>query len=115
MANTELLLKTLKYIEEHPDQHDQFEWVNQCGTALCFGGWAVVLATGNRPDPSNPWFVDGFTGKYSTCSSGSTMDVGEYAEKILDLNPEQADRLFHPLGTLGEVRKTVSDIINGRL
>jgi len=47
--NVELLRRTLEYITEHPEQHDQSIWARihvkeSCGTAMCLCGWAATLA-----------------------------------------------------------------------
>lgn len=41
MLNIDLLDKTMNYITEHPEQHDQGVW--RCGTSRCFAGWACTL------------------------------------------------------------------------
>lgn len=46
--NKALLKRTLQHIEEHPEEWNQDHWITlpgpSCGTAYCFGGWAVVLS-----------------------------------------------------------------------
>lgn len=41
MLNIDLLDRTMNYINEHPDEHDQGVW--RCGTSRCFAGWACSL------------------------------------------------------------------------
>lgn len=41
MLNIDLLDKTMNYIIEHPEEHDQNQW--RCGTSRCFAGWACSL------------------------------------------------------------------------
>lgn len=53
VPNLPLLRKTLEYLEEHPNQHDQYSWgttikvedalAEKCGTAMCISGWAQIL------------------------------------------------------------------------
>ena len=31
--NVELLRATMKFIEQHPEKHEQGQWATQCGTA----------------------------------------------------------------------------------
>lgn len=62
MANAAALLRTLAYIEEHPENWNQEEWAvrnpgkkwvpdNICGTAFCFAGNALV-----QEADMVPWF-----------------------------------------------------------
>lgn len=52
MPNTDLLHRTLEQCRTHPDTWNQDRWITlpgygaspYCGTAYCFGGWAVVLS-----------------------------------------------------------------------
>lgn len=46
--NNELLERTMQWIKDHPEQHDQNTWVNDCGTAACFAGWACLLNATDR-------------------------------------------------------------------
>lgn len=53
MEQVELAERVLKFIEEHPDLHDQQLWMSEsvktldeavsCGTTGCFAGWVAVL------------------------------------------------------------------------
>lgn len=118
MANRELLLRTLEYIREHPEQHDQSNYMSDCGTTFCFAGWATILHTGKRPslDLVTPgatlWWVDEDTGEqigYEGRVDG--VPVYEFAKKILGLSELHADLLFLQALTMEMVAGTVDYIL----
>jgi hypothetical protein len=49
-VNVDLLQRTLDYIEEHPEEWDQYLWGHKtpCGTTFCFAGHAALLS-GYKP------------------------------------------------------------------
>ena len=107
--NAPLLLKTLAYIETHPEEWDQTVWF--CGSAACFAGHAVLLDGGKvsndrwllpREDdpPADRW--DARDGE---------VYVELRARRILGLTEEQAERLFASYNTLDELRAQVFRLV----
>jgi hypothetical protein len=92
--NTELLQETMQYIKDHPQQHDQSVWMNECGTAGCFLGWAAIL-------------------------SGKPLDWIKYnigyaaGAKLLGLTRVEANILFASGNTRPMLELMVKDLVNG--
>lgn len=105
MANKELLLKTLQYIKDHPEEHDQNRWFKRtpCGTTACVAGTAAILS-GYRPYGWIPRYDD--EGVVSVELTGYVVEVGAehpsaeniyvepLAQDLLGLTAVQVDRLF---------------------
>jgi hypothetical protein len=87
--NVPLLRKTMEYIEAHPQEWDQDEWVakGSCGTTMCFAGTAAYLM-GAVMDPR----VD-----VSMCTlpDGSSKNIEWYAAEQLGLTVAQARAIFY--------------------
>lgn len=85
--NVDLLRKTMDQIREHPELHDQdwFVSYNDCGTAHCFGGWALAL-------------------------TGRVRFTWRDARQVLGLNAEQALTLFSPANTRSILEQMVEDL-----
>lgn len=125
--NAELAYKVLDYIEAHPEQHDQDEFlhasreldelfdrrefvpvttdvvIQHCGTTACFAGWTALLsgktlhASGNVRD-----------------DDGRTIDIERAAADLLGIDQEAACDLFYGADDLGEVRDAVAEIFGPR-
>jgi hypothetical protein len=112
MPNTELLNRTLKYIETHPKKWNQRHWASwtECGTAYCFAGWTVALAhPGASPDFSEGASQDGETTGYIVVDDES-YDIEAMATGLLDLSQEQADALFCAANSLADLRRLVAEL-----
>lgn len=55
VPNVELLKRVRKHIDRHPDKWDQYTYrdVYECGTVMCFAGWAVQLSGGRWIDDTD--------------------------------------------------------------
>jgi hypothetical protein len=108
MPNTELLVRTLAHIEAHPDEWDQLHWARlaPCGTAYCFAGTALALAGkaefqwGSRAVDSMEFAEQMADGE----------DIGTAAQRLLDLDMDDADALFDPNNTLDHLRQIVGQL-----
>jgi hypothetical protein len=111
--NKELLERTMQYIEDHPEEHDQTMWFVQtpCGTTACFAGWACVLS-GLKPDftiqaPFN------YRPDITYHVEGTDEWVKPVAQKLLGLTHYDADTLFDASNTVEELKMYVKDLLNG--
>ena len=114
--NVELLQRTMAYIDAHPEQHDQGEWVErkpECGTAACFAGWAAILEFGE-----GVIFDDGemlafrLPAPYSNRrDDGLPPLMSQQAARLLGLSSVQADTLFNAWNTRGMLRAMVNDLV----
>lgn len=120
MPNATEMYATLTEIERNPHRWRQDEWIagwvkpaattwTECGTTFCYAGitgarhgWLPVpdchgWATGYMHHPDNP-------------------DVLEYAsdiaQRILGLDDEEADSLFHSGNDLAALRDEIENILN---
>ena len=81
----ELLRKVQAHILAHPEEFDMDYWI--CGTTACIAGHAALMS-GYRDGQSLRsinWLLDA---EGNACSP---IDAGA---SVLDVNPDQADRLF---------------------
>jgi hypothetical protein len=86
--NAELLEQVMQYIEDHPEQWDQSDWV--CETAGCFAGNALLLSGFER-------VYGDYYGRYT--KRGERPD----REAVL-----MRDRLFSPAGETRYVEQTAA-------
>lgn len=47
MANVGELDRVRRFLRDHPDLHNQREWL--CGTTACVAGWTCALRQGVQP------------------------------------------------------------------
>lgn len=102
-------------IEAHPEQHNQSMWAqqNECGTTMCFAGWAVTLA-GAKMVFYNVGQNGTLGAHYCTLPNGETRNIADYAAELLGLTEIQQEALFHNLNNdIDVVKDIVKDIANG--
>lgn len=90
--NIELMDRVIEYIRLNPEQHDQASFGRQteCGSAHCFGGWAVVLEDGTE---SLVWGQDGWP--IGVMVSDRRWDIVERANVLLGIDGwEEMEHLF---------------------
>lgn len=117
MLNRELLERTMTYIKDHPEQHDQASYRSKCGTTMCFAGWALTLnghvLTNGSEDSLSSTLVDGIDtdsvdvlgNVFGACFTAARSDLG--------LSLRQAKRLFLDMSAdVGRVEAIVKDIMN---
>lgn len=94
--NTELLQKTMQFIKDHPEQHDQTDYWTECGTPSCFAGWALHLSG-------------------HTCQQvrSGLLSSGDYAALVLGLTTSERIELFCPGNTIFMLELMVKDLVNG--
>jgi hypothetical protein len=114
--NVPLLRKTLEYITEHPEEHDQEMWglKTRCGTTYCLAGHAVQLA-GHEiawPPPCCPE-CDGREKAAYLCADG--RDIAEVAREELGLARDQAWCLFNSGKTLFGLWFMAREFTNGEI
>lgn len=111
MANIPLLLKTLDHIRGNPEEWFQATW--RCHTGLCFAGHAAVLAgatwvVADDEDEENPQY------ELVQYPDGSAVAV-DYAEafaiRALDIDDDQAYRLFQWDNSIAVLEQVVTEIV----
>lgn len=114
--NVALLEATLQQIKDHPDQHFQAVWAikRDCGTAMCFAGWANHLSGWQPVD----WYTGVGFGEYARsqifAKDGEEIFAGHLASRLLGLTTEEADILFHAENTVAMLERMVKDLANGQ-
>ena len=106
--NVELLERTMRHILDHPERHDQAQWIAPCGTAACFAGWSVLL--------SPNWEVFDYRGVWLARRVGEPEDVwapSEAAKVELGVTPDEAAILFDVVNTRPMLQLMVKDLVNG--
>ena len=94
MIDKSLVLETLAEIEVSLDRWDQEEYVNACGTTMCFGGWAMSLR-GYKPVKAGQF------GEYSSFEAPdgrkliSSTEVEAAAMEVLGFDDRTAFLVFH--------------------
>lgn len=101
--NLPLLRKTMDFINEHPENHNQQTWVSPCGTQFCFAGHAAII-DGADFDPAKAgygWYIDE-SGKHITDFEADDFyeqgkpyrHVADHAQEILGLTSAEKMYLF---------------------
>lgn len=111
--NVALLRQTLAHIEAHPEQWNQEMWANECGTAFCFAGHAVLQAGCHI-------LASRETVEWSTIPSeiataafplrGSAPSIRAVAMRLLGLDDGQALTLFCGDNSLDDLERIVDDL-----
>lgn len=115
MPNTELLNRTLNYIEAHLDEWDQEYWARRtsCGTSYCFAGTAVVLSglpLAWHDAGEDDYGVDADELAHNVIDEGEVGDsIATTARNLLELTADQADRLFYPGNNLAKLHSLVAE------
>lgn len=118
MPNTELLKKTLAYIEEHPTTWNQLHWTghkHECGTTHCFAGWAAVLS-GAQPDDDDEVRRDKLPADIADVefehwpAAKGFLHVADAARHLLGLTKAEADGLFRADNGLDDLRRIVAEL-----
>jgi hypothetical protein len=89
--NIELMDRVMTHIRLYPEQHDQesFGRLTECGSAHCFGGWAVALIDGTE---SFRWSNDIVVG---VIVNGQRWDVDRRASFLLGVDGwKELDTVF---------------------
>ena len=111
MANAEKLNKTYQFIVEHPQQweQDSYGYVDEGITYGCFAFWAVELDPGftivfhdyyNHPND--------YEG-YATLN-GSSDKIHYTAQSLLELNEDDAERLFAWTNNLDDLSRIIHEL-----
>ncbi len=95
MANVERIRDLREFLTEHPEQHDQGEWGwgNQCGTAACAAGWAVLLFDEEIRARFDEWASQAEPGDEANLTW--LVDVDQHARELLGLADDQASEIFY--------------------
>lgn len=112
MPNIELLQQTLQHIEDHPEEWNQHTWYtddpellpsgNQCGTAACFAGTAIILAGGTFEDCDSAYPP----GR----RDGDALHAGDLAQALLGISLLDRSVLFGPANTVEELKDFVGQL-----
>jgi hypothetical protein len=113
MVNIPELERVIAFLEDHPDQHDQKHWLNECGTAGCLAGWTAML-NGYRAISHDTFGWAGWTATVIADDDPDDPgnDVKVVAMKLLGLTEEDADVLFAPLNTRENMKLMSKDLAN---
>jgi hypothetical protein len=114
VVNNELMLRTLHAIEEHPEEWDQRYWrlTSDCGTTMCFAGWACTLAGEEWWPIENALSVHIDHGVATGLAHRYNVNVPFVAQSYLGIDDLQAHRLFYTeTDDLQEMRNIVKEIL----
>jgi hypothetical protein len=118
--NVELLRATLAHIEAHPETWNQQMWSNECGTAFCFAGHAVVLSGCTVNPEREQVLLDTvpaeFHDTFREITGGWNPPIALAAAVLLGLydtdaiGRSQTIRLFNGDNTLEDLRSMVAEL-----
>jgi len=110
--NVALLRLTLKHIEMAPCTWDQQEWRRkaECGTVMCFAGWACTLAGGQWYRASDHVFRSFLKAEDDDERPSGMVPAESRAKRVLGLTWQQANMLFHDSNTLADLHRIVDEI-----
>lgn len=121
--NVTLLQNTMKFIEEHPEQHNQAHWVTACGTAFCYAGHAAILSGASLPqgdvmDLGQYWIIDLVSlqsrgGNAYDIRDGVALPVDVFAAERLGITDDEAEVLFEGDRTITGLRALVDALCDG--
>ena len=92
MTNRELVEKVLDHIGQDLEHWDQEEYVQDCGTTMCFAGWALHLSgytavKGSRTDGAHFKTPDGTALTFA-------YEIQNKAMEALGFDDDQVERVF---------------------
>lgn len=110
--NADLAYRVLDQIDAHPESWAQEAWVDGCGTAYCFAGWALTL-TGHKLKPHDDGFIelDGRVCARPYIVSGTA--ARELGISGLDYR-STASNLFYPYNTRKDLGRIVAETFGPR-
>lgn len=120
--NVELLQATMRYVEEHPAEHNQEHWRTECGTAFCYAGHAALLAGATRPTFGTGWDLHWAVNVVTLESADQTADemrvsgslhIDEFAASQLGITMHEADALFDGYRTVAGLHALVNALCDG--
>ena len=105
--NVELLERTMQFIDDHPERHDQrsYGYRKKCGTFACFAGWACVLSGGVTWTKQH----DGSKRLIQVRDLPTSLA----AQRLLGLDDREARALFAVDNTSEVLKLMVKDLVNG--
>lgn len=109
--NVELANRVLEHIQSHMTKWNQGDWgvkTPDCGTAYCFGGWAVALTDG---EGFFEWAKDEYIPRKRYLLN--ITEVRLRAMQLLGLNGDQADLLFSGGNDMDDIEVVLEGIKNG--
>jgi len=132
MSNIDQLDRTMTFIVDHPEKHDQRSWV--CETGACLAGHAVLLngyraisqCDGLVVEAGSPaeceveallafhqFTTTGWWANQDLLLSAGARKVRDVAIEILDLIEADAEVLFGGANTIDKLQLMVKDLSNG--
>jgi hypothetical protein len=97
-----LLRETLEYIENHPEEWDQEEYL--CRTGMCFFGHALLLSGKVRIKPKSFWFE---------WKTGERLgDIMHETSALLGISEDEGKRLASSSNKLSDLRSLVEEFEN---
>lgn len=111
--NIELAKKVVAYIEAHPDEHDQGDfvtkdWDNACGTTACIAGHAMLLS-GQYTIAMNE---DHWPRLVEAKSHIRALMLADRAEDLLDITMYEREKLFFELQDNDEALAYLKELID---
>lgn len=105
---TALIKKTMQYIKDHPNEHQQryMAQKTESGTKFCFAGTAMVLS-GYEPE----WTPRGFLHCWKDPEGKVVNHSLLRAKDLLGLTSGQAEILFSDYATLEDVHYEVKALL----
>lgn len=103
--NVELLEKTITFIADHPEQHEQDVWISECGTTACFAGWALRLNGVASTE------IARLSNSFDYLYEG--LGIRAKAGRALGLTREETHTLFSGKNSFSALQLMVKDLVNG--
>lgn len=115
--NVELLEKTMQYIKDHPEKHQQGTWVNfqaDCGTAACFAGWTCLLEGMDLKKLQSPAGTEYLLmPDDSRADEDGDVEIQQVAGDLLGLTGQETNTLFCGINSQPMLELMVKDLVNG--
>ena len=124
--NIPLIRKTLDFIREHPEKHNQKTWATKtpCGTTMCFAGTAIWLSGGEFR--FNEYGIadvvlqgqlsdEDFYREGVSWDGRAFGDVTNTAENLLGLSRSESEYLFPQATSLEDLETYVAWMVKDRI
>jgi hypothetical protein len=116
MADHALAAQVLEQITDHPEHHDQSQWLAgtdrlspdqplACGTTLCVAGYAARLRGYTLSNEES--------GTVAFKGDADALPIETVARRELGLTPKDAKHLFHPVRSPDVVRAVLQQLADG--
>jgi hypothetical protein len=102
--------------EEEAEEYERIGQPMECGTTMCFAGWAAFIE--NMPVRTIPNHIGDARSGYSIDSNGTRRSIEDWATEYFGLTAYEANRIFLPendVDTIEELKQTIQEVLREKV